>query len=86
MKKVFNKLGPKIIDGQALNGQMFCNLAESYVQSINSDSIPTISSAWERVLDGELRRIYEQTITELDDFMKNTISKKFPLEETELKE
>ena len=31
IKKVFSKVGPKVIDGQSLNGQMFCELADSYV-------------------------------------------------------
>jgi hypothetical protein len=53
---------------------------------MNSDAIPTISSAWERVMDSELRRVYDQAITELETFVKNKISKKFPLEEQELRE
>ncbi len=52
---------------------MFCELADSYVQSMNSDSIPTISSAWERVMDGELRRVYDLAISELESFVKTKI-------------
>jgi hypothetical protein len=38
---------------------MLSELAEAYVHTLNSDAIPTISSAWERVIDGELRRVYD---------------------------
>ena len=38
---------------------MFCELADCYVQAMNSDSVPTITTAWERVVDGEIRRVYE---------------------------
>jgi len=65
---------------------MFCELADSYVQSINSDSIPTISTAWDRVMDGELRRVYDNTIKEVESVFKNIITKKFPMEEGDLRE
>lgn len=65
---------------------MFCELADSYVQSINSDSIPSISTAWDRVMDGELRRVYDNTIKEVESVFKNIITKKFPLEEVDLRE
>ena len=65
---------------------MFCELADSYVQSINSDSIPTISTAWDRVMDGELMRVYDNTIKEVESVFKNIITKKFPLEEGDLRE
>lgn len=45
---------------------MFCELADCYVQAINSDAIPTISTAWERVIDGEIRRVYDAACSELN--------------------
>jgi hypothetical protein len=38
---------------------MFAELTEQYVNAMNSDSVPTISSAWERVINGEIDRVYE---------------------------
>jgi hypothetical protein len=37
-------------------------------------------------LDGELRRVYENTIKEVETVLKNIISKKFPMDEKELKD
>jgi hypothetical protein len=37
-------------------------------------------------LDGELRRVYENTIKEVETVLKNIISKKFPMDEQELKD
>lgn len=45
---------------------MFAELAQHYVETMNSDAIPTISSAWERVIDGQLNRVFEQALEELD--------------------
>lgn len=57
---------PKAIDGQALNGAMFTELANTYVEALNSESIPTISTAWERVIDSEIKRVFEEAVNELD--------------------
>ena len=53
---------------------MLCELADTYVQALNSDSIPTITTAWERVIDGELKRIFETTCQELDQFLNDIVS------------
>ncbi len=60
---------------------MLCELADTYISAMNSDSIPTIKSAYERVIDAELRRVFDQAYLELENFMKEVVSKKFPLEE-----
>lgn len=65
---------------------MLCELADTYVQAMNSDAIPTITSAFERVVDGELRRVFDLACAELDSFMMDVISKKFPLEDTTLRD
>jgi hypothetical protein len=72
------------MEGQALTGRMLCELAETFVNALNSDAIPTISSAWEWVIDSELRRVYDQACSELEVFMKDIITRQFPLEDQEL--
>lgn len=41
-----------------MTGKMFSELSEQYVKAMNSDSVPTIASAWERVIDSEINRVY----------------------------
>lgn len=65
---------------------MLCELAETYVSALNSDAVPTISSAWERVVDSELRRVYDQACGELEHFMRHFIAKQIPMEEPELQD
>lgn len=85
IKKVFTRVRPKVIDNQILNGKMLCELANAYIQTLNSDAIPTISTAWERVVDGELRRVYDQACDELEFFLKQIIAQRFPIDDQELK-
>ena len=83
---MFGEVTPKTLDGrQILTGQMFCELADSYVTALNSDVIPTISTAWERVIDAELRRVQSHAWEEIDTFMKDVVRKKFPIDERDLK-
>ncbi|CAH0475110.1 unnamed protein product [Peronospora belbahrii] len=49
-KRLFDKAKPKTMFGKSLNGAMFVNLAESYVEALNSGKAPVISSAWNRVV------------------------------------
>jgi hypothetical protein len=42
----------KVIDGSHLSGGMFMELLDQYVNAINKNAVPTISTAWERVVDG----------------------------------
>ena len=65
---------------------MFCELADCYVQAINSDAVPTISTAWERVIDGEISRVYDHALQELNKYVQEVIMKKFPMENEELKQ
>mmetsp|Transcript_34216 Transcript_34216/g.33434 ORF Transcript_34216/g.33434 Transcript_34216/m.33434 type:complete len:460 (+) Transcript_34216:286-1665(+) len=84
IKKVFFNLKPKILESQALNGMMFAELVQQYVQAMNSESIPTISSAWERVINSEIMRVQEAAIEELKGFVEEGL--KLPMEKQELQQ
>lgn len=59
-KKVFGAVRPKGLHGRLLSGPMVATLARAYVKGINSGGAPTISSAWERVLESQA----EQAVAE----------------------
>ena len=69
IRKVFLNLKPKIIEGQAINGSMFAELTVQYVQAMNSDRVPTISSAWERVIDAEVNKMLMMAVDELNKYI-----------------
>jgi len=64
---------------------MFAELTEHYVTAMNSKAVPTISTAWERVLDGEIRRVEEEAGAQFERFLQEQIRSKLPLETIEIK-
>jgi hypothetical protein len=52
-KKVVTTARPKTLYGKPLTGAMLASLAGAYVQALNSNSTPTISTAWDRVVDSQ---------------------------------
>ena len=65
---------------------MFADLISHYVSAMNSDCVPTISTAWERVMDSEIRRVFDSACEEFEFFVADHISGKLPLDGPELKE
>ena len=56
-------------------------MVEAYVDAINREAIPTIATTWERVIEGEVRRVFEKAIGDLEFFLKQIIGQRFPMEE-----
>ena len=71
----------KAVDGQPVSGAMLRGMIEAYVEAINKEAIPTIATTWERVVEGEVRRVFEKAIGDLEFFLKQIIGQRFPLEE-----
>lgn len=49
--KIMNNAVPKVINGQPLNSLVFAELLSTYVEAINNNGIPNITSAWEQVTE-----------------------------------
>lgn len=50
-QKIFLNAVPKNINGQPVNSLVFTELLENYVDAINNNGIPNITSAWEQVTE-----------------------------------
>ena len=74
IKKVFLNLKPKLIEGQTMSGKMFVELSNQYVKAMNSDTVPTITTAWERVIDNEINRVYVDAVEKFKKFVEEKIS------------
>ncbi|CAI2384081.1 unnamed protein product [Moneuplotes crassus] len=87
IKKIYSKAKPKIIDGKSLNISMFLALTLEYVDSINHESTPTISTALDRVIYAESHKIMdkidEDVRAEVDERAKRN---RFPMEKDDLDE
>lgn len=83
-KTVLNSIKPKKLNGQMLNGEMFLNLLNSYVEMINKGAVPVIQSAWTYMCQNECARAQENSIEIYTKKVKE-IEDKFPITEEELK-
>ncbi len=57
--KVFADCPIKMVNGKPVTGRMMSSLIEQYVKAINEGAVPNISTAWENVIDTEIRRAYD---------------------------
>lgn len=51
---------PKVVQGTYLNGKMFIQLCESYVDAVNNDSLPDVKSSWKIVVDNQFASVFEK--------------------------
>jgi len=72
-KKVFGAVRPKILHGRTLSGPMIATLSRAYVTSINTGGAPTISTAWERVLETQAEQAMTNAISLYCDRIKEQL-------------
>ena len=83
-KTVLNSIKPKQLNGRELDGEMFFDLLNSYVEMINKGAVPVIQSAWNMMCQSECTRAIESS-TEMFTTKSQAITLKFPMSELELK-
>ena len=92
VKKVFENIRPKSVNGGYMNGPIFLNLVKMYINSLNSDNLPDINTSWKIVIDAQLKAAYNNGIdyykNEMDnlDYKNYFTSKKLYKEHYEIRE
>lgn len=84
-RKVINKVKPKMINGKPLSGEMLCNLAVNYIQTINKGAVPNIENAWTSICKGECQKALHEALEKYDMALKELAYSKIPMEESDLK-
>lgn len=84
-KKVMGRVRPKKINGKTLNGAMFWNLIQNYVESINKGAIPSIESSWAYICKNECQKALEESYDIFTKVMSEDLISGGPYEEHELK-
>lgn len=64
--KLYAALRPKAVNGRALTGLMLATLAGTYVDALNSGGVPTISTAWDRVLQSQAAEAVAKALAAYD--------------------
>ena len=67
--KVYATLRPKAVNGRALSGSMLSTLAKTYVDALNSGGVPTISTAWDRVLTNQANEAVDKALQQYDAYL-----------------
>mmetsp|Transcript_17968 Transcript_17968/g.55276 ORF Transcript_17968/g.55276 Transcript_17968/m.55276 type:complete len:863 (-) Transcript_17968:32-2620(-) len=65
--KVYAQTRAKAVNGRALSGAMLGTLASTYAEALNSGGVPTISTAWDRVLQSQAAEAVEKALKRYDE-------------------
>ena len=63
-EKIFARVKPKVLFGNPLQGKHLAALTESYVDALNTGSVPTIATAWRRVVESQLHEALDAATAE----------------------
>jgi len=88
-KIVLKQIKPKALNGQALNGEMFCNMIKSYIEAINQGAVPVIEDAWGFMCKNECLKAMKNAAEVYEKYVNENFSlfnhKKIPNSEQELR-
>ncbi len=83
--KINKRLRAKLVNGRKINGPMLAELCVKYADAINSDSVPSIDTAWSYVCKAQC----ESALSYIQDLYasrcNSTIIQKLPLSAAEIK-
>lgn len=86
VKKVYESLKPKRMDGQVLSGRLFVDLATEYCKAINNSAVPTIQSAWTSVVQHQLRLCLKDAVQLYRSEMNAKAMQRLPMDASVLSE
>ena len=84
VERIYTTAKVKMIDGIAINGKLLSTLLEVYVDAINRDAVPTISTAWERTIDTHIKESYKKSYDTYKKLIKD-VKIKIPIDELQLR-
>lgn len=61
VKKVFDTVRPKQVQGSYMNGEMFVSLIKMYIVALNSNSLPDVKTSWKIVVDQQLEATFQKS-------------------------
>lgn len=73
-QKVMTKVKPKVMNAHQMNGPMIVELANSYIEALNTGQVPNIESAWSSVCNFEQERALKEAIKYFKDEIEERIA------------
>jgi AraC-like DNA-binding protein len=83
VRKVYDNVKPKSIDGSYISGAMLAELASEYCNCINSGAVPVIRSAWSSVVQHQIRKSMRDAL-HLYQAQMAEIAEDLPMSENQL--
>lgn len=59
-----------MIENNFVNGRMFLEAAECYVNQINSGGVPCIENAWTYIQKEEIQKVYSESLKKLPNVIQ----------------
>eukprot|EP00164_Ancoracysta_twista_P004181 GFYU01005624.1.p1 GENE.GFYU01005624.1~~GFYU01005624.1.p1 ORF type:complete len:729 (-),score=214.39 GFYU01005624.1:18-2204(-) len=78
--KLYSALTPKAINNVALEGSTFLAMTRTYVEAINANTVPTVSVAWDRILEAGNLAVLERSLEYYARHMTADVQNLFPME------
>lgn len=73
ISRIFNDMRPKMINDTPVNGKVFTDLLITFVDSLNNSAMPSITSAWERIVDKEVQKTLNSAIDYYSRVIKSEV-------------
>jgi len=86
VKKVYTFLKPKKIDGAAISGSMFVDIAAEYCKAINNSVVPTIHTAWTSAIQHQLRLSLRDAVQAYRSKMNDHAMQNLPMSDDKLRD
>jgi len=84
-KEIYTSLKPKGMGNSSISGPMLAHLCEEYCQTLNNEAIPSIHSAWQAVVQEQLRRVSKQSAAHYRKEMNEGALNRLPIDTEELR-
>jgi hypothetical protein len=84
VSQVLQSTTSKTVEGVAVSGKSLSLLLEQYIDAINRDAVPTISTAWERTIDIQTKEAYRAANNSYKKSIKQLRSE-LPKEDSDLR-
>lgn len=72
-KKISNKIKPKQLNKNPLNGEMFVNMIKSFIEAINKGAVPNIENTWSSMCRVECLKAFEIAESNYENYLRENL-------------
>jgi len=84
-KRVLERINPKRLNGELINGAILVELIKNYVSAINEGAVPNIENTWQRICRTECQSRSSEALKIYENLLKDNVYKRLPIGDNDLK-